>query len=210
MSPYIGGVTDLTLQLIALRLSAFVFIAAVHGFAVAAAAAALGDRGPLHDGRLSLNPLTHLDVVGTAAGVLFSVGWIRPVAIDPRALRPGPAGLALVTATGAAATLAAALALHIARPFVLPLLPDTASATFFALTETAGELSAWFALVNVLPLPPLTGSHLLSAALPEHAKILGRITPYAGVALAVAAGTGIVTRVLAPGWRVLVALMFGG
>jgi Zn-dependent protease len=202
-------VTDLTLQLIVLRLVACVFIAAVHGFAIAAAAVAMGDQGPRHDGRLRINPLAHLDLVGTASGVLFSVGWIRPVAIDPAGLRSGRIGVALVVAAGAAATLAAAMALRLARPFILPMLPDTASATAFALIEITGELSAWFALVNVLPLPPLTGALLLTAAAPSHGKAIAGIAPYAGIALALAAATGIVTRVLAPGYPVLAKVIFG-
>jgi Zn-dependent protease len=203
-------VTDLTLQLIILRLVACVFIAAVHGFTVAAVAVALGDQGPRHDGRLRIGPLAHLDLVGTVSGVLFSVGWIRPVAVDPAALRPGRIGSALVVAAGAAATLAGAVALHLARPFILPMLPDTVSSTAFALIEITGELSAWFALINVLPLPPLTGALLVTAAAPSRAKAIAGIAPYAGIALALAAATGIVTRVLAPGYHALAGLIFGG
>jgi hypothetical protein len=118
---------DFSLQQLALRLAAYIFIAAVHGLAVAAAAYALGDAGPRHDGRLSVNPLVHLDVLGTAAGVLFSAGWIRPIAIDPGALRAGRAGLVLVVAAGFAATVLSAVALLALRPFVLPLLSDSLS-----------------------------------------------------------------------------------
>ena len=202
--------TDLTLQLIMLRLVACVFIAAVHGFAVAAVAVAMGDQGPRHDGRLRINPLAHLDLVGMASGVLFSVGWIRPVAVDPAGLRPGRIGLALVVAAGAAATLAGAMALRLARPFILPMLPDTASATTFALIEITGELSAWFALINALPLPPLTGALLVTAAAPSRGKAIAWIAPYAGIVLALAAATGIVTRLLGPGHDILVGLVFGG
>ena len=82
---------DLTLNQLVLRLVAMVAIAAVHGLAVAGAAVALGDPGPRHDGRFTLNPLAHLDLLGATSGVLFSVGWIKPVAIDPALLRIGRA-----------------------------------------------------------------------------------------------------------------------
>jgi Zn-dependent protease len=203
------GWTDLTLQLLVLRLVAYVFIAAVHGFAVAAAAVALGDQGPRYDSRLSVNPLAHLDLIGTASGVLFSVGWIKPVAIDPLALRSGRIGLAIVVATGFAATLAGAIVLRLARPFILPLLPDTASATAFALIEITGELSVWFALVNLLPLPPLTGAHLLAIVAPAHGKTIIRIAPYAGIAAAIVAATGIATSALRPLYRMLAMLTLG-
>src|SRR5258708_22939023 len=117
---------DLTLQQLVLRLIAYVFIAAVHGLAVAAVAVAMGDQGPRYDGRLRLNPLAHLDIIGTASGALFSVGWIRPIAIDPLELRLGRIGLAVVDATAAAPTPVVAPALPPGCPFVLPLLRATA------------------------------------------------------------------------------------
>jgi Zn-dependent protease len=203
-------VSDLTLQQLVLRLIAYVFIVAVHGFAVAAVAVAVGDQGPRYDGRLRVNPVAHLDIIGTASGVLFSVGWIRPVAIDPSELRLGRFGLVIVVAAGAAATLASAMALRLGRPFLLPLLPDTASATTFALIEIIGELSAWFALANILPLPPLTGAHLLAAAAPTYHKGVSKIAPYAGVALALLAATGAFGKIFGPGYRFLVRLVLGG
>jgi Zn-dependent protease len=203
-------VPDLTLQQLVLRLIAYVFIAAVHGLAVAAVAIAMGDQGPRYDGRLRFNPVTHLDIIGTASGVLFSVGWIRPIAIDPVQLRLGRVGLVIVVAAGAAATLLIALALRLVRPFVLPFLPDTASVTAFALIEVVGELSVWFALINILPLPPLTGAHLLVAAAPACEKLIGRIAPYAGLVLALVAATGVFAKTLGPGYRILSRWIMGG
>jgi Zn-dependent protease len=203
-------VPDLTLQQLVLRVIAYVFIAVIHGFAVAAMAVAMGDQGPRYDGRMRFSPATHLDIIGTASGVLFAIGWIRPIAIDPLQLRLGRVGLAIVVVTGAAATVLSAAALRLARPFLLPLLPDTASVTAFALIEIVGELSAWFALINVLPLPPLTGAHLLVAAVPAWDKVVARMAPYAGLALALAAATGVVAKVLNPGYRILSGLVLGG
>jgi Zn-dependent protease len=203
-------VPDLTLQQLVLRLIAYVFIAAVHGLAVAAVAIAMGDQGPRYDGRLRFNPVTHLDIIGTASGVLFSVGWIRPIAIDPVQLRLGRVGLVIVVAAGAAATLLSALALRLVRPFLLPFLPDTASVTAFALIEVVGELSVWFALINILPLPPLTGAHLLVAVAPVCEKLIGRIAPYAGLVLALVAATGMFAKTLGPGYRILSRWVLGG
>src|SRR5258708_36160500 len=95
---------DLTLQQLVLRLIAYVFIAAVHGFTVAAVAVAMGDQGPRYDGRLRVRPLAHLDIIGTASGVLFSVGWVRPVAIGPFELRVGRIGFVVACLAGGAPT----------------------------------------------------------------------------------------------------------
>lgn len=200
---------DFSPQQLVLRLCALLFIAGVHGLAVAAAAVALGDPGPRHDGRLKLNPFAHLDIVGGISAVLFSLGWIRPIAIDPEKLRPGRAGLALVVVAGAAATLLSALALRLGRPMILPLLPDTASALAFALIETTGQLSVGFALFNLLPVPCLTGSHLLVLAMPQWRDAIRKSQPFVAVLLAVLAATGLITGLLAPIYRVLAGPILG-
>jgi Zn-dependent protease len=200
--------TDYSLQQLVLRLLAMVFIAAVHGLAVAGTACALGDPGPRYDGRLTPNPLSHLDVLGTLAGV-FSAGWIKPIAVDPAELRTGRVGLVLMILAGAAATLASVVVLRFLRPYLLPLLPDTTSALAFAFIETIAEVSLWFALVNVVPLPPLTGSHLLVAIAPQWRDRLRRSQPYAGVLIAVLAVAGITTRLLGPIYAVLARLVLG-
>ena len=203
------GWIDLSLQQLLLRLIAYVFIAGIHGLAVAATAYALGDSGPRHDGRLTVNPLVHLDILGTAVGVLFSFGWIRPIAVDPAELRPGRVGLIIVVAAGIAATLLAAVALRLVRPLLLPLLSDTTASAAFALIETIGELSLWFAIFNTLPLPPLTGAHLLVAAVPAWRKIVVKWQLYAGVALAILAATRALAFALGPAYRLLAPAIVG-
>lgn len=201
---------DFTLQQLVLRLGALLFIAGIHGAAVSATAVALGDSGPRHDGRLSLNPFVHLDILGGMSALFFSVGWIRPISVDPAALRLGRAGLLLVVIAGAAATLLSAFALRLVRPMVLPWLPDTTSAAVFALIETIGQLSVWFALSNLLPVPCLTGGHLLTAVLPQWHELLRRSRPFAAVVLAILAATGLVAGLLAPFYGRLAGLILGG
>jgi Zn-dependent protease len=199
--------TDFTLQQIILRSCAVVLIMGVHGLVVAAAACALGDPGPRYDGRLKLNPLAHIDLIGLAAGVLFSVGWIKPVAIDAGALRIGRVGLVVVVAAAALGVLILIMALQLVRPLVLPMLDDTTSTLIFALIETIGQLGIWFALVNLLPLPPLTGSHLLAALVPKTGEPMRRLHIYSALLLAVLAATGIITRVLEPAYRTIADLV---
>jgi Zn-dependent protease len=196
-------VADYSLQQLVLRLIAYMLIAAMHGFAVAVAAAALGDRGPRHDSRLRIDPLAHLDFVGTIAGIVFSVGWIRPIAIDPKALHGGRAGLVVVVLTGLAATVLGAAALRLVRPLVLPLLSDTMSASVFALIEITGSLSLWFALFNALPLPPTTAAHLIAAAAPAWGEVARRWEFFWSLGLIVLAAFGVFTAVLSPVYRLL-------
>jgi Zn-dependent protease len=199
--------TDFTLQQIVLRFCAVVLIVGVHGIVVVASAYALGDPGPRYDGRLKLNPLAHIDLIGFASGVLFSIGWIKPVAIEPGALRIGRMGLIVVVIAAALAVLILVEALQLVRPFVLPLLDDTTSTLAFALIETIGQLGIWFALVNLLPFPPLTGSHLLAVLIPKTGEMMRRFHIYFALLLVVIAATGIVTRALEPAYRVVAGIL---
>jgi Zn-dependent protease len=194
---------DLTPQQLILRLFALFFIAAVHGAVVTGTAVALGDAGPRYDGRLSLNPFAHLDILGSISAVLFAVGWIKPVAIDPAQLRPGRIGLALIVMAATAATLLGALALRLVRPVLLPLLPDTASALVFALIEATMQLSLWLALINLLPLPCLTGGHLLTAIAPQWRDASWRSRMVVAALLVVLAAMGLVTKLFAPAYQML-------
>jgi Zn-dependent protease len=194
---------DLTPQQLILRLFALFFIAAVHGAVVTGTAVALGDAGPRYDGRLSLNPFAHLDILGSISAVLFAVGWIKPVAIDPAQLRPGRIGLALIVMAATAATLLGALALRLVRPVLLPLLPDTASALAFALIEATMQLSLWLALINLLPLPCLTGGHLLTAIAPQWRDASWRSRMVVAALLVVLAAMGLVTKLFAPAYQML-------
>ena len=198
---------DLTLQQIVLRFFALVLIVGVHGAVVAATACALGDQGPRYDGRLKLSPLAHIDLLGFASGVLFAIGWIKPVAIDPKALRIGRIGLVVIVAIGTIAVLAFAVVLQLLRPLLLPFLSDTPSTLTFGLIETIGQLGIWFALINLLPLPPLTGSHLLTAFIPAAGEFMRRYHIYFALALTALAATGLVTHVLEPVYRVVAEII---
>ena len=200
---------DFTLQQLVLRLCALVFIAGVHGASVAGLACALGDPGPRYDGRLRLNPLVHLDLLGTVSGVLFLTSWIKPIAIDPAELRQGRIGLVVVVVAGLAANLSSIVVLRLARPLVLPLLPDSASEAAFALVETIGQLSIWFVLVNLLPIPCLTGGHLLTAVKPMWRDRFRRSQPYAAILLTLLAALGVVPSVLEPAYRALAGSVLG-
>ena len=198
---------DFTLQQIVLRFCAMVLIVGVHGAVVAATAYALGDPGPRYDERLRLSPLAHLDLLGFASGVLFGVGWIKPVAIDPAALRSGRIGLVVIVATAAIAIVTFAVVLQLLRPLLLPFLGDTPSTLTFGLIETIGQLGIWFALINLFPAPPLTGSHLLTAFIPAAGEFMRRYHIYFALGVTALAATGIITRTLAPVYRMIAEII---
>jgi Zn-dependent protease len=202
-------VIDFTLSQLVMRACAVLLIATLQGFAIAMAAGALGDAGPRHDGRLSIDPLRHVDLLGGAVAVIFAVGWGRWVAVDPRQLRHGRFDLLLVVGAGFGAIVLGVLGLRFALPLLLPLLPDTAAATTFALIQTIIELGLWSALLGLLPLPPLAGGHLLVAVQPKLRDRLPGIELFLGLIVAALVASGVVTRALDPAFRFLMAIVLG-
>jgi Zn-dependent protease len=89
------------------------------------------------------------------------------------------------------------------------LLADTASQTVFALIETIGQLSLWFVLVNLLPVPCLTGGHLLTALMPAWRDALRRSQRPAAMLVAMLAFFGIITNALGGVYRVLAGPILG-
>jgi Zn-dependent protease len=137
-----------------------------HEFAHAWAADKLGDDTPRNQGRLTLNPLAHVDWIGTvlvpALTSLFGggiFGWGRAVQTSPWKLRGGLSGLALVALAGPASNIVFAFLLAAAAALTSAVWPAVA-----ALAARALWLSIFLALFNLLPVPPLDGSKLLLAA----------------------------------------------
>jgi Zn-dependent protease len=140
-------------------------LTAPHEFAHAWVATKLGDDTPRLQGRVTLNPLAHVDWLGTAilpfitalmgAGFL---GWGKPVYTNPNNLRGGLNGLALVALAGPASNIVMAVILAMVTRITAGFAP---ALSHFALTGVV--LSLYLAIFNLLPVPPLDGSKLLLA-----------------------------------------------
>jgi Zn-dependent protease len=197
---------DLTVNLIVLRLVSLLIIAPVQRVAVAATAVALGDRGPKYDGELTADPLRHLDLFGTISTIVFGIGWSKPVTVDPAELRMGRAGIVVVIIAAFAALLATAFVLRVLVIPALTMLPYTAGLTALSFLQVAARVALWFALLGLVPIPPLTGSLLLTAFGIRVSRQVQWILA-AGLSLAVA--TGVVGRLLGPAHAVLTSLVLG-
>ena len=115
--------------------------------------------------------------------ILFQLGWIRPVAIDPAELRLGRLALVVCVVASIAATLAAVVLLLQLRIPALTYLPSAVVPTVLATLNEAAEMCAWFAAINLVPLPPLTAMHPCRHP-PEHCAAVDEIRLYAAIALA--------------------------
>jgi len=151
----------------------FAFVIAVivgitfHEFSHAAVATLQGDQTARSQGRLTLNPLSHLDPLGSIALVLAGFGWGRPVPFSPMHLRSRRWGAALVGLAGPAANFVLALVSVIALRLLYSNTLEGFQLDFrVRLLEMLVLLNVVLGVFNLLPIPPLDGSRLLSIFLP--------------------------------------------
>ena len=173
-------------QLFLVVLVAFVVAITIHEASHALAATWLGDDLPRSQGRLTLNPLRHLDPLGTIMIAVASFGWGRPVLVNPYRMRFGVnRSMALVAAAGPASNVILAV-------LITPLARDLIASDPFV-SEFSTEmvllvmrLNVFLAVFNLLPIPPLDGFNVLVGVVPsETAARLNELRRYGPVALIV-------------------------
>ena len=164
----------------------FLFSVVMHEVAHGEAAYYLGDPTAKYAGRLTLNPIKHLDPIGsivvpgflilasmaTGTGLIF--GWAKPVPINPRNFRDQKYGAAKVGLAGPLANIALAVVFGMLLRFA-PLGMDNFSESLILVFGYIVWVNLLLAVFNLLPIPPLDGSHILFAFLPysmENLKIV--------------------------------------
>ena len=158
------------------QIAVLIFSVVIHEASHGYAALALGDKTAQYAGRLTLNPLKHIDPMGSVILPIFFLllggpvfGWAKPVPYNPYNLRSQKWGPALVGAAGPAANIALAVIFGLAVRFA----PDIASPAvtpivinFLSIASTIVVLNLVLAFFNLVPIPPLDGSKVLFALLP--------------------------------------------
>lgn len=219
-----GGFLRLTVLVV---LSLLVAIT-VHEFSHALVATGLGDNTARRQGRLSLNPLRHLDPSGTVMILVAGFGWGKPVPVDPRLLAHGHTGTALVAAAGPLSNLV--LAFLLAIPIKLGLLGSTrpaldrvAHVMTGGLREGAADIvglviffNLLLAVFNMIPLSPLDGSRVFNRLVPsDYVATYARIQQHGPAILVVlimfdlVLGIGILWRIIGPVVRGLTSVATG-
>ncbi len=211
-------------------LAAFALVTAVtvHEFSHALVASVLGDNTARRLGRLSLNPMRHLDAGGTIMMFIAGFGWGKPVPVDPRQLSRGHTDTALVAAAGPLSNLIVAflLAIPVKAGFLVPAglsLDRVAHVMTGGLSDGIADILAlviFFNLLlgvfNLLPLAPLDGSRVMAGFVPrEHTAAYnklqrsGPVLLVAIIMLDYALGLGILWGIIGPVVRTLTTLATG-
>ena len=189
----------------------------IHELAHAVTALQLGDDTAQRMGRVSLNPLVHLDPIGSLLLIFAGFGWAKPVPVNPYNLRNGPhIGMAMVAAAGPISNLL--MALIGAIPFRLGLLPLFGGSTSRILPTPSGfllefvSLNLVLMLFNLIPVAPLDGSKILRGFAPREwdgaLATLEQWGPFLLLAL-VFLGSGILSAIMGPPLRFLYSVILG-
>ena len=141
----------------------------VHETCHGLAAYALGDPTAKEQRRLSFNPLHHIDWLGLAAMFLCGFGWAKPVPVDMRYFKRPKAGMAVTALAGPASNFLLAMLLLFFASLTARLAAGEGAALLYGFLVNTALLSVGLGLFNLVPIPPLDGSKVLFALLPERA-----------------------------------------
>ncbi len=180
----------------------FLLAITFHEFAHGYVACHFGDTTAKDAGRLSMNPLRHLDPLGVIAFFIVKIGWARPVPVNPARLSNPARDMLYVSLAGPAANLILALASVVALKglaLAAAILPQS----FISPAVNMAAASVWInivlAIFNLVPIPPLDGSEILIRTLPyEMARSYARLAPFGFILLLALFYTGILPRLLSP------------
>lgn len=183
------------LMTILLSLPGVIIAITFHEIAHGYAAEAMGDDTAERAGRLSLNPLHHLDPIGLLSMALFGFGWAKPVLVNPNNFRDRKKGIILVSLAGCLTNLLIGLitllVLYAVRPF--------ANDYLYTILYYIYLYDVVFGIFNLIPIPPLDGSQILYEFLPYKGRqFFNRYARYGTLVLLVLVFTGIIGMIMNP------------
>jgi Zn-dependent protease len=196
----------------ALMVVVLLFSIIIHEVAHGYVALLNGDPTAKMLGRITLNPVPHIDPVGTIllplilllshAGILF--GWARPVPVNPLNYRNYRWGEFAVSAAGPVSNLV------LAAVFSLLLRLGLGNVGLVKLASFGVSINIFLALFNLIPIPPLDGSHILAILLPRDlARLYAYLEPVGFILILVLFYTGILSAIIMPFYRAIAVLLLG-
>lgn len=156
---------DYFINLLLFVLPAVIIVLTLHEFGHAFAAYKMGDETAKREGRLTLNPLRHIDPFGMIALILFRFGWGKPIPVDFFALRNLRKGMVVVSLAGPLMNFLTAIILSPLYKLMFKSTVMQAGFSYFiVLIEYIILYSIYLGIFNLIPVPPLDGSKVLFAA----------------------------------------------
>ncbi|MCD8068027.1 MAG: site-2 protease family protein [Lachnospiraceae bacterium] len=175
-------------------LAAIIFHECAHGWV----SDRLGDPTPRRAGRLTLNPIRHLDPAGTLCLLFFHMGWAKPVPINARYYKNPRRGVILVSLAGPFANFILAF-LSLLLYGLLALYAPSASAfwrTLEIIVYYGAVINVGLGVFNLIPFPPLDGSHVLEELIPAVGVFFSRFQSYGRLLLLLLLASGALSRPL--------------
>ena len=154
----------------ALTVAAAIICIVVHETCHGLTAYWLGDPTAKNAGRLTLNPLKHIDIAGLVLLAIVKFGWAKPVPINMRNFKNPKTGMAISALAGPVSNVLLALVALLVRVVLIVLFYNTGAQIFDVLSLLMAYIaiiSTGLAVFNIIPVPPLDGSKVLAAILPE-------------------------------------------
>ena len=189
------------------RIPALLFAISIHEYAHAQCADSMGDPTARYMGRLTFNPMAHLDPIGAILLVVAGFGWAKGVPINVNNFRNRREGILKVSFAGPAAN----LFLCFLAALMMALLGrmDMLSDGLYKFLFWMQLYNVWFAFFNLIPVPPLDGSRILSELLPakqswQFNEIVDRYGFYILIALVFTGITSMIINPLANGYLRLI------
>lgn len=163
-----SGETSLLIIMVLSRMFVVLCCMPVHEMAHAYAAYKCGDDTAKLKGRLTINPFAHLDLIGTLMILFFGIGYANPVPVNPARLRHPRKNMALISFAGPLANIVMSFIFIFLTYFLMFIAPANnvinMVASFFSY---AAQVNVTLAVFNLIPIPPLDGSKILTAVLPD-------------------------------------------
>jgi Zn-dependent protease len=204
-------------------LPGFIIGLTIHEFSHAVVATRLGDPTARSMGRLTLNPLAHLDFFGTIMLVFAGFGWAKPVPVDANYLRSPRRDMALIAFAGPLSNVVLALLIGVALRVTYPegFLSAQSMPAFTSTSIWIAVQAVWINVIlaafNMIPIPPLDGSRILAGIVPEHwnhgyekFERVGPMLLLGLVLLASFSGISIFNRLVSPIATPLLSFILGG